>query len=192
MNAFLHFIVNNAISRHFWVVYIISQFQFLRRLCSVLCKLHMYVHQKLGLWRPSFLVKWYRILSLLMNRLVLIKPTKIRIQLVYFQGFCEYFVFLTTGIVQWINWEYFFYFSIYKLDTFNPSNVQDVEEDWPLQIKDHAGVVHSVLLKPGEMVWYESARLVHARMKPLKGRSFENIFVHYMPRSLAWYSEDFR
>jgi hypothetical protein len=39
---------------------------------------------------------------------------------------------------------------------------------------------------------YESARLVHARMEPLKGKSYENIFVHYMPRSLAWYSDDFR
>jgi prolyl 4-hydroxylase len=67
-----------------------------------------------------------------------------------------------------------------------------VEEDWPLQILDHTGRPHSVILHPGEMVWYESARLVHARMSPLKGKAFENIFVHFMPRSLAWYSDDFR
>lgn len=67
---------------------------------------------------------------------------------------------------------------------------QDVDEDWPLQIFDHSGHLHSVLLKPGEMVWYESARLVHGRVKPLNGSYFENLFVHYMPRSQAWYNND--
>ena len=32
------------------------------------------------------------------------------------------------------------------------------------------------------MVWYESARLTHGRVEKLKGASFENIFVHYMPK----------
>ena len=40
------------------------------------------------------------------------------------------------------------------------------------------------------MVWYESARLVHGRTKPLNGSYFENLFVHYMPRSQLWYGED--
>ena len=38
---------------------------------------------------------------------------------------------------------------------------------------------------------YESARLVHGRMQPLKGKYFENMFVHYMPRSEFWYKDDF-
>ena len=33
---------------------------------------------------------------------------------------------------------------------------------------------------------YESARLVHGRVKPLSGKFFENIFVHYMPASMLW------
>ena len=37
---------------------------------------------------------------------------------------------------------------------------------------------------------YESAKLLHARIKPLKGKAFENMFVHYMPRSLNWYNQD--
>jgi hypothetical protein len=32
---------------------------------------------------------------------------------------------------------------------------QDVDEDWPLQILDHAGQPHSVMLHPGEMIWYQ-------------------------------------
>ena len=68
---------------------------------------------------------------------------------------------------------------------------QKVDSDWPLQIYDHAGHLHEVTLKEGEMVWYESAKLVHARAKPLNGSYFENIFVHYMPRSRAWFKKDF-
>ena len=45
---------------------------------------------------------------------------------------------------------------------------QEVEEDWPLYIKDHEGESHQVVLAPGQMVWYESARLVHGRMEHLR------------------------
>ena len=31
---------------------------------------------------------------------------------------------------------------------------QDVDEDWPLQIMDHNGNPHEVILAPGEMIWY--------------------------------------
>jgi len=67
---------------------------------------------------------------------------------------------------------------------------QQVDEPWPLQILDHDGKHHNIYLKPGEMVWYESASLVHARSKPLNGSAFENLFVHYMPRSKLWYKTD--
>merc|ERR1711892_304366 len=67
---------------------------------------------------------------------------------------------------------------------------QDVDEDWPLQIFDHGGKLHEIILKAGEMVWYESASLIHGRVKPLNGSYFENLFVHYMPRSQAWYKTD--
>ena len=47
---------------------------------------------------------------------------------------------------------------------------QDVDSPWPLQILDHSGRPHEVLLQPGEMVWYESASLVHARSRALNGQ----------------------
>ena len=68
---------------------------------------------------------------------------------------------------------------------------QKVDSDWPLQIFDHDGVLHNVFLKPGEMVWYESAKLVHGRSAPFNGSYFENIFVHFMPASQHWYQHDF-
>jgi prolyl 4-hydroxylase len=58
---------------------------------------------------------------------------------------------------------------------------QEVTTDWPLVIHDHFGRRHSVLLQPGEMLFYESARLKHGRPQPLDGARFANVFVHSMP-----------
>ena len=41
----------------------------------------------------------------------------------------------------------------------------------------------------GEMVWYESAKLIHGRQWPLSGSYYDNIFIHYRPRG-AWYSAE--
>lgn len=40
---------------------------------------------------------------------------------------------------------------------------QDVDEDWPLLILDHDGNEHNLIMQPGDMVFYESARLLHGR-----------------------------
>lgn len=56
---------------------------------------------------------------------------------------------------------------------------QDVDEPWPLLIEDHAYRRHQVYLEPGEMLFYEGARLLHGRPQPLKGREFANMFIHY-------------
>ncbi|MDA8599336.1 proline hydroxylase [Porticoccaceae bacterium] len=58
---------------------------------------------------------------------------------------------------------------------------QDVDEAWPLVIYDHQHRRHSILLKPGEVAFYESGSLVHGRPSPLDGDSFANIFCHFKP-----------
>ena len=58
---------------------------------------------------------------------------------------------------------------------------QDVEEAWPLVIEDNFYRKHNVFLEPGEIVFYESGRLLHGRPIPLKGTKFANIFCHFMP-----------
>ena len=58
---------------------------------------------------------------------------------------------------------------------------QEVNEDWPLIIEDHYYRKHELTLKPGEILYYESAKLLHGRPIPLNGKSFANIFCHYMP-----------
>ena len=59
---------------------------------------------------------------------------------------------------------------------------QEVEQDWPLEIEDHQGKKHQLILKPGEIILYESALLDHGRPSPLEGKKFVNVFCHYMPR----------
>ena len=43
------------------------------------------------------------------------------------------------------------------------------------------------MFQPGEMVWYESARLLHGRPDPFQGEYFDNLFIHYKPTHL-WYT----
>lgn len=56
---------------------------------------------------------------------------------------------------------------------------KNVDTDWALNICDHFGAWHKVYLNPGEMVLYESALCQHARLDPLDGEGFTNMFVHY-------------
>jgi len=56
---------------------------------------------------------------------------------------------------------------------------QEVNSDWPLVIDDHYYRRHNVLLKPGEMIFYEGGRLMHGRPDKFDGKRFANVFVHY-------------
>lgn len=63
---------------------------------------------------------------------------------------------------------------------------QNVDKDWELHILDNQGHPHQVVLEPGDMVWYESARLLHGRPDKFVGEYFDNLFIHYKPTHL-WY-----
>ena len=65
---------------------------------------------------------------------------------------------------------------------------QSVSREWELHILDNTGAAHAVTLLPGEMIWYESARLLHGRPDALLGDYFDNLFIHYKPTHL-WYSQ---
>ena len=58
---------------------------------------------------------------------------------------------------------------------------QEVEEDWVLVVDDHQHRRHQITLKPGEMIFYESGRLIHGRPTPFKGDLFANVFCHFKP-----------
>lgn len=58
---------------------------------------------------------------------------------------------------------------------------QKVNTPWPLVIEDNYYRVHQVDLQPGDIVYYEGARLIHGRPTAFDGEHFANIFCHYIP-----------
>jgi prolyl 4-hydroxylase len=60
---------------------------------------------------------------------------------------------------------------------------QQVEEPWLLKILDHDDQEHDLPMRPGDLLLYESAKLLHGRPEPFKGDFYDNIFIHYMPVS---------
>jgi len=62
----------------------------------------------------------------------------------------------------------------------------DLDEPWPLEIEDHDGKVHAVVMEPGEMVLYESSKQYHARVTPMRGRHYGSLFIHYFPAENNW------
>ena len=57
----------------------------------------------------------------------------------------------------------------------------DVREPWPLEIFDHAGRMHDVTMAEGDILYYESAKNIHSRVRPFDGGRFANLFAHYRP-----------
>lgn len=60
---------------------------------------------------------------------------------------------------------------------------QEVVEDWPLVLDDNYYRSHSVVMEPGDALFYEGARLTHGRPIAFNGKSFANIFCHFKPVS---------
>jgi len=59
---------------------------------------------------------------------------------------------------------------------------QRVEEDWLLEVHAHDGTVEHVKMSPGQMVYYESASVIHGRQTPLNGDFYANVFLHFRPK----------
>lgn len=58
---------------------------------------------------------------------------------------------------------------------------RDVDEPWPIVIEGFDGNTYEVDLQPGEMLFYESAKCLHGRPRPMKGRWYTSLFIHYSP-----------
>ena len=56
---------------------------------------------------------------------------------------------------------------------------QKVDTPWPLTVIDHNGRKDKVYLEKGEMVLYESAKVMHGRQFYLDGDYYDNLFVHF-------------
>lgn len=58
---------------------------------------------------------------------------------------------------------------------------QVANKPWPLLIEDNYYRRHYIYLQPGEVLFYEGARLAHGRPEAFDGTRFANVFCHYIP-----------
>jgi len=68
----------------------------------------------------------------------------------------------------------------------------NLTQPWPVEINDHADRLHEIIMEPGDIVYYESAKCLHARNRPLMGDNayYVNLFTHYRPTSDPnWYQK---
>ena len=67
----------------------------------------------------------------------------------------------------------------------------NLTQPWTVEVYDHANRLHEVVMEPGDIVYYESAKALHGRNTPLAGGYYANIFTHYRPiGDPDWYSKD--
>ena len=82
-----------------------------------------------------------------------------------------------------------------KLETHVISAIVHVDRDaepWPIVIEGYDGRSVEVDLQPGEMLFYESAKCIHGRPRPLQGKWYTSLFVHYRPIDWSLRMEDAR
>jgi hypothetical protein len=65
----------------------------------------------------------------------------------------------------------------------------DDAEPWPIFIEDFHGRTHEVILKPGDILFYESSKCFHGRPRRLNGSWYSSIFVHYYPKH-DWFEQN--
>jgi len=61
---------------------------------------------------------------------------------------------------------------------------QGLTEPWPLVIESLDGLSREVSLEPGQMLFYESAKCIHGRPRPMVGGDgsyYTSLFIHYRP-----------
>lgn len=67
----------------------------------------------------------------------------------------------------------------------------NVTQPWTVEVYDHADRLHEVVMEPGDIVYYESAKALHGRNTPLAGGFYTNLFTHYRPiGDPQWYEKE--
>lgn len=57
----------------------------------------------------------------------------------------------------------------------------EMRTPWKVEIYDFAYRLHEIEMDEGDIVYYESAKCLHGRMKQLEGAFYVNLFAHYRP-----------
>ena len=58
---------------------------------------------------------------------------------------------------------------------------QELDEDWPIEIEDNYYRTHHIVLRPGEMLFFEGRRLLHGMAATLKGACYADISCTFKP-----------
>ena len=66
----------------------------------------------------------------------------------------------------------------------------DDAEPWPFVIEDFLGRTNQVYLTPGDMIIFESSKLMHGRPSKLAGSWYANVNGHYHPKAKEWMQRD--
>jgi hypothetical protein len=66
----------------------------------------------------------------------------------------------------------------------------DDSKPWPIVIEDYAGKTNSVVLHPGDLLLYESAKNFHGRPSYFDGSFYTSLFVHFQPKDPEWRRQD--
>jgi hypothetical protein len=56
-------------------------------------------------------------------------------------------------------------------------------KNWPVVIEDFDGNTNSVVLKPGDILLYESAKAFHGRPSYFEGEWYTSVFAHFYPKT---------
>eukprot|EP00466_Bigelowiella_natans_P018097 jgi/Bigna1/77033/fgenesh1_pg.45_\ len=103
-------------------------------------------------------------------------------------GLCTNSLFLVNSTLVW---------HLDKLETHVVSGILHIASDpdqetapWPLEIVGHDGKEHKIILKPGQLLFYESAKLSHGRPSTFNGNWYTSVFLHYRPKLWAMRRED--
>jgi len=59
---------------------------------------------------------------------------------------------------------------------------EDLESNWPVEVVDFNGRRQRINMHHGQILFYESAKLIHGRPQYLKAGKFVNAFGHYRPK----------
>jgi hypothetical protein len=108
--------------------------------------------------------------------------------------FCfEAFVWLLLPVKPFILITFAFAFLADKMKTHVISSILHIDHDkdsepWPILIEDFQGNLNEVVLESGDMLFYESSKCMHGRVKPFNGKWYSSIFVHYYPE--YWVPEE--
>lgn len=67
----------------------------------------------------------------------------------------------------------------------------NITAPWTVEVYDHADRLHEIVMEPGDIVYYESAKALHGRNTPLAGGTYTNLFTHYRPiDDPQWYEKE--